>query len=208
MKRLLEKLTLLGLTAVAASLWLPWVPHRSAALVLTGLDLPEFARFMGEVKAGAVVVCPLALAAPILAASFAWAVAAAKSSWPWWVKAAALAGSAWLLSVPYPPLEREKELSALLLLLVLAYFVAGVWRLSVRRVYRGAFLLGLAAGVPALWQYVVLMPPLSRLYGKQVSLGAGPIVAFTGLLICLLSSALVATARVRSRANGHLADDS
>ena len=38
-----------GLTGVAFALvgvWAPWIPHRAAALVLSGWDLAEFVKFV------------------------------------------------------------------------------------------------------------------------------------------------------------------
>ena len=181
---------LLAAIALAAlSLWLPWVWHRSAALVLSGLDLPEFAQFMGEVRRGEVRVEPLAFLWPVVALALACALAGACRKWSVYARLLALAFAVWLLALAFPPLEKPGELLAFAPLAIGVHIAA-----SARRWPRafGAVLLVLMALTSAsapLAQFAVLLPALRRLYGAPLSLGAGVYLDAAALLVGVTATA-------------------
>ncbi len=166
-----------GLLA-AISLWLPWVWDRSAALVLTGLDLPEFVRFVGGPSAALARPSALAFAAPLLAAGVGLTLLAAGRPRcnPWEIGAALVVGG-WLASVAFPPLEQGAALAMSLLLLGL---VTVMGRLLTSRA-RVAALIVLASGLvsagAALTQLGRMAPVIAELYGHPLTLGAGVYLA-------------------------------
>ena len=46
----------LGLVLILVGYFGPWVPHRTAALAVTGLELAEFAKFFPQVQGGVVSI--------------------------------------------------------------------------------------------------------------------------------------------------------
>ena len=186
MRRLPDWLLGGAVVAPAAALWLPWVWHRAAALVLAGLDLPEFVRFMGEVNRGEVLVYPIAFWLPLIVLALADAAAAALRKLPFWSSVVALAAAIWLLSVAFPPRERGPQLLASALVLAACHGVLRMWR---PRAWVQVLCLGFMAGTGAvcpLAQFWVLTPSLSRLYGRSVIPGAGVYLAATGPVLAAL----------------------
>lgn len=175
----------------ALSLWFPWVHHRAAALVLTGLDLPDFVRFMGTAGTPFVRPTQLAFAAPLLALALSGIL------WAWsrrtasiWFRAGILVLGLWLASVAFSPLERRSEF------LLAGGFLTGTWLIAgligapawVAQVVAVAGSLG--GAVAALAQFARLRPALAGLYGS-LSWGAGPYLA---LAVAAAATALAAEA--------------
>ncbi len=161
----------------ALSLWLPWVGHRGAALVLTGLDLPDFVRFMGASAAPLVRPTQIAFAVPLLALAttgilWAWSRASAT----FWFRAAALVMALWLASVAFSPLERRREFLLVGSALILAWLVAGAMRAPMWSARAVGLVGGLAGAVATLVQFARVMPALAGLYGTVVW-GVGPWLA-------------------------------
>ena len=168
-----ERLPLAALLLGAVALWLPWVDHKAAALVLTGLDLPEFVRFMGEFRSGALQVRPLAFAAPIVALALAGSTYGAGARLSFWARVVTLAGCLWLLTVPFPPLEKQRELVVATAAVLAVHAVLSVLRVPLQHLaLAGAPATAIAALLP-LWQFAVMLPALNRLYGRPVAFGAG-----------------------------------
>ena len=182
----------------ALALWLPWVNHRAAALVLTGLDLPEFVRFMGTAAAPLVRPMQIAFAAPLLVAALVL------SAWVWsnafslWFRAAVLVLGLWLASVAFSPLERGGEFLLAGAAVVAVWVASAALRPSSTVVRWAAGLGGAASGLATLWQFSRAAPVLGRLYGP-ISWGAGPWLLY---LVVLAGVEMVAAAVVRRRRNG------
>ena len=47
-----KQIVLVGIALALVGYWGPWVDHKTAALVLSGLDMAEFVKFLPEVRAG------------------------------------------------------------------------------------------------------------------------------------------------------------
>jgi len=176
-------LALLG----AAALWLPWVDHKAAALVLTGLDLPEFVRFMGDYRSGVLQVQPLAFAVPIVVAALTGVAYAACSRFSFWGRVVTVAACLWLLTVPFPPLEKPGLLVAAGLLVVGLHVLLTLATVPPATIALACSLATVAAAALPLWQYAVMVPALSRLYGRPVTHGAG---VYLEMLVAVGSVAL------------------
>ncbi len=172
----------------ALSLWLPWVPHRAAALVLTGLDLPDFVRFMGAAGVSLIRTTQVAFAVPLLALAlsgilWAWTRLAAS----FWSRAGILVLGLWLASVAFSPLERRSEFLLAGGILAVTWLAAGFVRAPDWLAPVVAVTGGWGGAVAALAQFERLRPALAGLYGPY-AWGAGPYLA--------LAAAAVATALV------------
>jgi len=184
--------------AAALSLWLPWVYHRAAALVLTGLDLPDFVRFMGA--AGAPLVRPLqvAFALPLLAAAATLAIAVWSVDVSVWFRAAALAVGVWLVSAAVSPLERTGEFALAAAVVIGVWLAAAVLRPPAAIARWTACLTGMASGLVTLWQFAQAAPAMGTLYG-HLTWGVGPWVAAGSVLLGagVAVTAIVPLLRVR-----------
>jgi len=179
--------------AAALSLWLPWVDHRAAGLVLTGLDLPEFVRFMGSAGGALVRPLQLAFALPLMVG----AVVVAASPWThgaslWW-RAAMLVLAVWLVSVAISPWERRSEFLSAAAAVVAVWGGSALLRPAPSLARWAACLGGAAGGLATLWQFYRATPALRGLYG-QLTWGVGPwVAAGSALLGAGLAVAAVAT---------------
>lgn len=169
--------------AGAASLWLPWVGSRSAALVLTGLDLPEFVRFMGVANSGLVLPTRVLFALPLLAAGVVAIVATGLSA-SLWNRLAALGVAMWLASVAFSPLELRAWFLAAAGLMFLLWLVAGRLPPSVIGAAAQVVLVGLGA-LGALAGYILVSGPISALYGATYALGMGMWVMALVAMACI-----------------------
>lgn len=168
-----ERLALATALMSAVALWLPWVDHKAAALVLTGLDLPEFVRFMGEYRSGALHVRPLAFAAPVVVAALTGAAYSARSGLSFWGRVVSVAACLWLLTVPFPPLEKPGLLVAAGAAVLAVHGALTLVRMRRAAVAAITCVATLVAVTLALWQFAVMVPALNVLYGRPVAYGAG-----------------------------------
>ena len=78
----------------------PWVDHTAAGLILTGVDMAEFVKFLPQVMGGTLIVLRQLFYLPILATvvSIALLVGAQRLNYPWLVRIALL-GLAFLFSL-------------------------------------------------------------------------------------------------------------
>jgi hypothetical protein len=173
------------------------VDHPAVALVLTGLDLPDFVRFMGA--AGAPLVTPtlLAFAAPLLAAAVAGCLAVRVWSRDLWFQGLVLAGGVWLASVAFSPLERRMEF------LLVGGLVAAVWLVAAwaqpweRWVAGFALAAGAVAPALAVIQFLRAEPALSALYGRDIAFGPGVWLAAGASLVSVAWLVVAAARRVK-----------
>ena len=78
----------LGLFAALAGYFGPWIDHRVAGLVITGLDLGEYVKFLPIVREGTVTLWRPGFYAPLVAISAAALLAAYRNdiSYRWWLR--------------------------------------------------------------------------------------------------------------------------
>ena len=173
-----------------------WIPHRAVALLVTGRELSEFAKFFPQVQGGAVPIertlflMPLATGAVLLAI---WV----HTYWRWGVPRLLGTGLALLLAAATaPPLQfltdpsyrGQLALVAVAALLVLA--TIPVRRASAR--LHGLLILALAlAGMPlAMWQFRLLHPLVKALYNQPVAPGWGLVLDGVGFVVLLVAGVL------------------
>ncbi len=187
---LLPILTLLAL----AGYWAPWVNHKAVALILTGLDLGEFVKFLPEVRAGEVrlmrevfylplfwgscVLTLLALAAK--GRSYSSALRAGMLLLAW-AMALAMLPPVWTPQTLLSP-EFRKQTAAIVFCLALP----GLFPLLGRLPFRAAAAAGGVLAVPTLMlpalAFKAVLPCIARLYGHPVTPGWGFWLMEAGLL--------------------------
>ncbi|HEY73714.1 MAG: hypothetical protein DRJ03_20040 [Chloroflexi bacterium] len=192
---------LAGLVLVVVGFLGPWIPHETAALTVTGLELAEFAKFFPQVQGGVVHVTRCLFFTPVTAAAILLGLAvSALAVRP--VTRFTGAGLAVLLAlVALPPygfyLAAEYRGHLILAVggavLVLLTFLSHrpsrrIWGICV-------MVLALAGAVPALWQFTLLRPLVAALYDAPLGLGWGLVACAAGFALLLLSGALAVIRR-------------
>jgi hypothetical protein len=200
------QICLLGTVLVIAGCFGPWVPHRSAALTVTGYELAEFAKFFPEVQGGVISINrPLFyfpfVAALLLAAYFSGRSAIRSVHL---VASLSVAGIFLVALLPYSAVDGARHalaarssvaldsntrnrLTLTFTGIALALMAPLARRLS-RRVQGSVVALVALIGVaPALWQFALLRPLIVELYDVPLVLGWGVIVCGIGAALLLFS---------------------
>lgn len=171
----------------------PWMAHKTAALTVTGYELSEFAKFFPQIQGGVVPVRRALFITPLLAALTSLALTFHRSGARPFLRFGVTLLAALLALAVLPPYQSILDpayrlqlilLAAGLLLTALTPLTA---QLSER--LRGAlfFLLALLGAIPASWQYLLLRPLVTGLYGSRVLPGWGLILSMTGFLLLAFS---------------------
>jgi hypothetical protein len=171
----------------------PWVPHKTAALTVTGFELSEFAKFFPQVQGGVVPVRRAFFVAPLLAALISLALVVQRSNARPLLRWAMMALAVLLGLFVLPPYQSFFEPAYRLQLIIVAVallliLLAPLARQLSERV-RGVLmlLLVLSAAVPTTWQAVLLRPLVAALYGARIWPGWGLVVCVIGFLLLLLA---------------------
>lgn len=189
-------LHLVGLVLAVVGFFGPWVPHKTAALTVTGPELAEFAKFFPQVQGGVVDVIRGLFLTPVTAAAILMGLAASQLAVRPIVRFAATGLAALLALVALPPygfyLAPEYRVHLILaiggVMLVLLTLLA---RRLPRRVWGFLVaLLALVGAIPALWQFVLLRPLIVALYGNGFGLGWGLATCMAGFALLLISATL------------------
>ena len=195
-------LPLSGLLALAGYFG-PWLPHRAAGLVITGLDLGEVVKFLPPVQSGQIPLWREGFYLPLVAVSLAFGLHAWRGElgYPWPVRVALLGVAAVaglnLLPPAWTPqrlLTPEFRLQTGALIACLA--LAGVSPLLALLPRWLSALATLAVILPALGiplqGFLRVLPVLSQLYNRPLAPGWGLWVTELGLLGLAVSAGLLA----------------
>jgi hypothetical protein len=205
------QLCLLGTALVIVGCFGPWVPHKTAALTVTGYELAEFAKFFPEVQGGVVSVDRPLFYLPFVAALLLVVLLAGRSATrSVRLVAPLLVAVIFLVALlPYSAVDSVRHAFAarspvvldpdtrgqLVLVLVAIALALGMplaHRLA-RRVQGSVVALMALVGVaPALWQFALLRPLIVELYDAPLALGWGVTVCGTGAALLLLSGIRIA----------------
>jgi hypothetical protein len=208
---------LLGLALVFVSYFGPWIPHKTVALIVTGFELAEFAKFFPQVQGGVVPIHRVLFYSPFVAALFLLALLASRSAIrPVRLIVPLFAAAALLVALlPYsvvdglrqaltsrspfaPDPEYTEQLAVLFVGVVLVLLTPLAGRLSRRARSILVALLALVGAVPALWQFVLLHPLVVALYDTRLGPGWGLIGCMVGFALLLVSAVFTAASPRRS----------
>jgi hypothetical protein len=201
----------LGLILVVVGYFGPWVPHKTAALTVTGWELAEFAKFFPQVQGGTVSIARQLFYLPFVTVCLLLALLAGRSAARAVRLIVPLLLAALLVSVllPYSVVDAARQALATRARLIvdpqyagqLVLVAAGValtlliplaWRLTRRLQSVLIALLALAGAVPPLWQFALLHPLVVALYAVPIGPGWGLIGCAAGYVVLLLSGVLAA----------------
>ncbi len=185
----------------------PWVPHKAAGLVIIGLDLAEYVKFLPQFAAGQIPIRRELFYMPLVAASVTASLLASRRSLPAAARvlcglaaiplALAMLPPAWSPGVLALP---EFRLQVLMILGCFAMLPAVVVtrRLPDRVVLGIIALLAVTAAVWPIWGFLQVLPPISALYRRLLRPGWG----FWASLAGWLAMALLAIAELLRPAAG------
>ncbi len=189
---------LLGVVLVVVGVLGPWIPHQTAALTVTGLELAEFAKFFPQVQGGVVHVTRCLFLTPITAAAILLGLAASRPAVRPIARFAGAGLAVLLALVALPPygFYLAAEYRGHLVLAVggaaLVMLILSSHRLP-RRVWGVCVMvLALAGAIPALHQFALLRPLVAALYAAPLGLGWGLVACTVGFALLLLAGAWAA----------------
>lgn len=174
----------------------PWVPHRVAGLVVTGLDLGEYVKFLPVVRSGEVTLWRESFYLPLVVVSLAFSCTAFYPSFSQgWsarivllmvatVAALNLLPPAWSPAVLRAPEFRQQVLTLVVCLGAVA--ISPFLALLPRPLTASSLLL---LSLAALWwpvrHFLQVLPAISALYGQPLSPGWGFYVTGSGLILMI-----------------------
>jgi hypothetical protein len=174
-------LVLAGLAGVAGYFG-PWVPHRAAGLVIIGLDLAEYVKFLPEVISGQIALTRELFYVPLFTASLSAGLLAGRRSLPLLGRvllacatiplALAMLPPAWSPASLRTPEYRLQVLAIAACLLMLPGILL-TRHLPRRLVLFVIALLGLAAALAPVNSFLLVRPAIAAVYNHPLPLGWG-----------------------------------
>lgn len=159
-----------------------WLPHRAAGLVITGLDLAEYVKFVPQVMSGQIAIHREIFYLPLLAGSLLAGWLATRRELPRWVRAGFSLAAIPLALAMLPPAwsparlrlpEFRLQIIAIALCLGNLLLIPLLRHLPNRLVCALAALLSVAAALAPAWGYLQVRPAIAELYRAQAVLGWG-----------------------------------
>ncbi len=187
----------MGAILALAGYFGPWVDHKVAGLVVTGLDLGEFVKFLVPVRNGEIGLWREGFYLPLFAISLALSLFAFRREmgyrWPMRILLLGIAGVAALNMLPPawdPPRLRTPEFRLQTVAIGLNLIVISVSpfaallprRLSTALI---SILVILSLWFP-IWTFLRILPTISDLYNRPLVPGWGLYLMAIGLLLLLL----------------------
>jgi len=185
----------LGIILALVGYWGPWVDHKAAALVLSGLDMAEFVKFLPEVQAGTELVIRELFYLPLLATALCLALTGGNRClrYPLWARVVMVIMAIVLTIIVLPPypfilqaLNSEEYRQQFLLGAGCLALIGGT--LLYHRLPRVvvAVLLAVvsfAGAIPPAWQFLSVRDALDRVYGQPIQVGWGLWLMVAGFLV-------------------------
>jgi hypothetical protein len=160
----------------------PWVPHKAAGLVVTGVDLAEYVKFLPQVASGQIPLRREIFYLPLIAASVGACLAASRRALPVLIRvllglaaiplALAMLPPAWSPAVLALP-EFRLQILAIGLCLLLLPGVAIIRLLPERLLLMVLTVLAVAAACAPAWGFLQVHPVIVTLYRHPLPLGLG-----------------------------------
>lgn len=181
----------LGLTLIAAGTFSAWLPHEAAGLSYIGLEMGELAKFLPQVRSGAIspgrsifYLPPVALGLILILVSSRWG----ERRWQTWL-ARFLGVAVSLLAFPAFEAfgtEAEEWLWRTLMIgfvLICAMFSPLLRKLPEQIIWATVALVALAGGGLPFWLLLQVNRAYASIYQPEVAVGVGALLNLTGQLL-------------------------
>jgi|Deesub1362A_J573_1020465.scaffolds.fasta_scaffold03796_2 hypothetical protein len=205
-----ERLSLLiffsGFAITLVGYWGPWVNHKTAALVLSGLEMAEFVKFLPDVREGKEPMVRELFYLPLL--GVALCLSLFSPSRPRWARLTMLTMAFLLVIIVLPPYPfilraltsaefRWQFISAVscLLLVAVIHFLPRIFRALLMST------ISLACAFLPLWQFFSIRDALDRTYGRPIQIGWGLWLTAIGILTFTLASIVELHAKKKASVN-------
>jgi hypothetical protein len=184
-----------------------WVADRSAGLVITGVDLAEYVKFLPPVQSGQIQVRREAFYVPLVSASLTATLLAGRRGLPRWLRVLLALAAIPLALAMLPPawnpavlLEPEFRVQVLAILVCLAAVPAILITRYIpdRLIMLVIALLALAAALWPAWSFQQVLPSIEDFYGHPLRPGWG----FFACVIANLGIAFYGVARTLTLPRG------
>ncbi len=191
-------LVLAGLVGLAGYFG-PWVPHRAAGLVIVGLDLGEYVKFLPGFISGQVVLTRELFYMPLFAASVSAGLLAGRRSLPAVARALLAMAAVPLALAMLPPAwspgnlrtpEYRLQVLAIAVCLLMLPGIVLTCHLPRRLVLFVIALLALTAALAPVNSFLLVRPAIAAVYNHPLALGWG----FWANLLGFLALAVIAVA--------------
>ena len=199
----MKRLAPLGIALVLIGYWGPWVNHKTAALVLSGLDMAEFVKFLPGVRDGSEFMIRELFYLPPLAAALCLALIGSSRLWryPLWARAIMVIVAIVLAIIVLPPYPfvlqalssdefgRQFSMAAGCLAVIAASLLyrrrstEAHERLPRAIVAVLLIVISLVGAIPPLWQFFSIHSALDRVYGQPIHIGWGLWLTVAGFLV-------------------------
>jgi len=188
----------IGLLLTLAGYFGAWVWHRTAGLVILGVDLAEYVKFLSEVRAGTIPMWREWFILPAIALSLSLTLVAINRHLTirWYVAFPLLLISIWAALSVLPPawtpallttpefIKQTIMIAACLGVVVISPLLR---RLPPLLVGWLVVLLQIGTAGGAIWQFMVIKPAIDRVYGATPPLGWGFYLYIAGVFLALLA---------------------
>ena len=191
----MKRLAPLGVALAVIGYWGPWVNHKTAALVLSGLDMAEFVKFLPGVRDGSEFMIRELFYLPPLAAALCLALIGSSRLWryPLWARAImviiAIALAVTVLP-PYPfilqALDSDEFRRQFLMAAGCLAIIGGtlLYRRLSRAIVAGLLIvISLVGAIPPAWQFLSIRSALDGVYGQPIHVGWGLWLTVAGFLV-------------------------
>jgi hypothetical protein len=198
-----RRLAPVGIALALLGYWGPWVNHKTAALVLSGLDMAEFVKFLPGVQAGTEFMIRELFYLPPLAAAFCLALMGNSRHWryPLWARAIMVIAAIVLAIIVLPPYPfirqalgsdefRRQFLMGAGCLAAIGGTLLYRWRSTEaherlpKAVVAGLLIVvPLAGAIPPLWQFLSIRSALDSVYGQPIRIGWGVWLMVAGFMV-------------------------
>jgi hypothetical protein len=169
----------------------PWIPHKAAGLVVIGVDLAEYVKFLPDVIAGRISLRRELFYLPLFAASIGAGLLVSRRTLPAWSRvvlavanlttAAAMLPPAWSPPILLLP-EFRLQAGAILLCWLLIPGALLTRHLPKQLILIIVGVLSLAAAIAPAWGFLQIRPGIEALYHQTLPLGWGFWVNAAGFL--------------------------
>ena len=186
----------------------PWVPHRASGLVVIGLDLAEYVKFLPKVGPNPAAVTRETFYLPLIAVSLGAVLLASRRSLPRWLRCCLAAASVPVALAMLPPAwspavlrlpDFRLQVMAIGVCLLAVPLIPLTRYLPDRLVLALLVALALAAAIWPAWGFLQVLPTIGGLYGHTLRAGWG----FWANLAGFLGAAFFGCAEIlRSRNSG------
>jgi hypothetical protein len=194
-KKGLKTWFLVGVALALIGYWGPWVNHKTAALVLSGLDMAEFVKLLPGVRAGTQFVISELFYLPPLCAALCLALMGSHRPWRYllWTRVIMVMIAVALAIIVLPPypfilqaLGSDEFRRQFLMGAACLAAIGGalLYRRLPKAVGAGLLIaLSLAGAIPPVWQFLSIRSALDSVYGQPIHIGWGLWLMAAGFLI-------------------------